>query len=264
MHRHSNQPFGWRGPRGSYYGRGNVKFVILELLKERPRHGYDIMKEMEERSGGVYSPSPGVIYPTLQALEDQDYVKVAEQEGKKVYSITESGIAYLQGHQERQRTRHSEGFRPPFGPGPFGPGRRGEDPVAGRTAESAPGSGPEGAADGQATTAGAGGEGQPKQPPRGEGPHGPDGPNWIRTGPGGSSSGRGSRGRSHHAPGGAWGAWFASSGGPEMMREVRWMFGDVASAVQRTLGDPQKLKEIREVLREAKIKIDEIVMREEE
>ena len=98
---------------GGYFGRGGIKFAILELLKEKPRHGYDIIREMEERSGGVYTPSPGVIYPTLQALEDQDYVTSNEQEGKKVYSITDSGSAYLQGHKERMRERHGG---PPGGP----------------------------------------------------------------------------------------------------------------------------------------------------
>ena len=122
MHPYRNEAFGpCAAPAAATTARGNVKFAILELLKEKPRHGYDIIREMEERSGGVYSPSPGVIYPTLQALEDQDYVKSLEQDGKKIYSITESGIPYLQGHQEREghahgRGRHGEGFRPPFRP----------------------------------------------------------------------------------------------------------------------------------------------------
>jgi DNA-binding PadR family transcriptional regulator len=227
-----NEPFGWRGPRGSYYGRGNVKFAILALLKEQPRHGYDIIREMETRSGGVYSPSPGVIYPTLQALEDQDYVKSAEQDGKKVYSITEAGLAYLEGHSERHgHSRHGEG-------------RREAHSGAGQAA------GAQGAGPGEA--------GQAGRPPRGEGPHGPEGPNWVHDGPrckGGPGSDWGPGGP------GAWGAWFAAGGGPELMREMRWMFGDFATAVQRTIGDQEKLKEIREVLREAKVKIDEIVMR---
>jgi hypothetical protein len=243
MHPYRNEPFGLRGPRGSYYGRGNVKFAILELLKEQPRHGYDIIREMEERSGGIYSPSPGVIYPTLQALEDQDYVKSVEQDGKKVYSITESGEAYLQGHKERQgHGRHGEGFHPPFPPFPFGPGPRGF-----RSESAGPHCAAPGAEAGEAAGAGAedaegGAEGEgadAKQPPRGECHHG------------------------HGPRGAAWGSWFASSGGPEAMREMRWMFGDFASAIQRTLGDKQKLDEIREVLREAKTKIDGIVMRQE-
>lgn len=244
MHPYRNEPFGFRGPRGSYYGRGNVKFAILELLKEQPRHGYDIIREMEERSGGVYSPSPGVIYPTLQALEDQDYVKAVEQDGKKIYSITESGIPYLQGHQEREghahgRGRHGEGFRPPFPPPfPFGPGRHGAGPAADAWGSAADSADPEGAG----AESGAA-----------------DGP-----AAGGADTGRGQRGRARgpRGPGAAWGPRFASSGGPELMREMRWMFGDFASAIQRTLGDPQKLREIREVLREAKAKIDDIVMGE--
>jgi DNA-binding PadR family transcriptional regulator len=230
--------YGWHGPRGSYYGRGNVKFAILGLLKERPRHGYDIIREMEERSGGVYSPSPGVIYPTLQALEDQDFVKSAEQDGKKVYSITEAGEAYLQGHAERHgHGRHGEGHRPPWAAcaGPTEPGQEGA----------------------------AGDETQAKRPPQGEGPHGPKGPNWVRTGPGEQGAPCEKGGPGAWGPGGAaaWGTWFASSGGPELMREMRWMFGDFATAVQRTLGDQEKMKEIRDVLREAKAKIDEIVMK---
>jgi hypothetical protein len=251
MNPYRSEPYGWRRPRGSYYGRGNVKFAILDLLKEQPRHGYDIIREMEERSGGVYSPSPGVIYPTLQALEDQDFVNSTEQDGKKVYSITEAGIAYLQGHQEHHGQGRPEGFRPPF---PFGPsGRPGCRPETGQQHAA-----PAGPPTGEDT--------ENPQPPRGEGPHGPEGPNWVRTGPGPE----GRRGRHHgphgpHGPhgGAAWGTWFASSGGPELMREMRWMFGDFATAIQRTLGNPDKLKEIREVLREAKTKIDEIVMKED-
>ena len=245
MNPYRHEPHGWHGPRGSYYGRGNVKFAILDLLKEQPRHGYDIIREMEERSGGIYSPSPGVIYPTLQALEDQDFVKSAEDGGKKVYSITEAGVAYLQGHQEQHgHGRHGEGRRPPFGP-PFlfGPGRMGCGPHGADEPAGEERTGDE-------TASGA--NDQTGQPPKGEGPHGPEGPNWIPDGPGGRH-GRG------HGP--AWGARFVSSGGPELMREMRWMFSDFAGSVQRTLGDPDKLKEIREVLREAKSKIDDIVMR---
>jgi hypothetical protein len=248
MHSYRNEPFGFRGPRGSYYGRGNVKFAILALLKEQPRHGYDIIRVMEDRSGGVYSPSPGVIYPTLQALEDQDYVKSAEQDGKKVYSITEAGGAYLQGHQEKQgHSRHGEGFRPPFPPPfPFGPGPRGFRAENGESAGPA-----DTAASGPAGTDGAEPGAQQAESAGGD------------TGEAGSGRGgrRGHGPRGAHGPGGAWGPWFASSGGPEMMREMRWLFSDFASAIQRTIGDPDKLREIREVLREAKTKVDDIVMR---
>ena len=94
---------GWRGGerffgRGGgerFFGRGDLKYVILELLKEQPRHGYDIIRALEERARGMYRPSPGSVYPTLQMLEDLGYVTSTQQEGKKVYSITDEGRRYL-------------------------------------------------------------------------------------------------------------------------------------------------------------------------
>jgi DNA-binding PadR family transcriptional regulator len=99
-------PFGrgWRRPgRGGerLFDRGDLKYVILDLLWERPRHGYDIIRALEERFGGLYSPSPGTVYPTLQLLEDQGYVSSAEQDGKKVFTVTEVGRAFLAEHMER-------------------------------------------------------------------------------------------------------------------------------------------------------------------
>jgi DNA-binding PadR family transcriptional regulator len=79
---------------------GEVKFVILRLLRERPRHGYDIIKALEERMGGHYSPSPGTVYPTLQLLEDQGYVRAVETEGRKVYHITPEGERFLDEHRD--------------------------------------------------------------------------------------------------------------------------------------------------------------------
>ncbi|HXI21728.1 MAG TPA: PadR family transcriptional regulator [Gemmatimonadales bacterium] len=74
---------------------GELRLVILRLLKERPRHGYDIMKALEERLGGCYTPSAGAVYPTLQLLEDQGLVRVVEEEGRKVYHLTPEGEALL-------------------------------------------------------------------------------------------------------------------------------------------------------------------------
>src|SRR5215467_2217152 len=88
-----------RGERGERFGRGDLKYVILELLKEQPRHGYDIIRALEERARGFYRPSPGSVYPTLQMLEDLGYVTSEQQEGKKVYRITEAGVQYLQEQQ---------------------------------------------------------------------------------------------------------------------------------------------------------------------
>ena len=85
------------GPGGGerFFGRGDLKYVILDLLKDQPRHGYDIIRALEGRSGGMYRPSPGSVYPTLQMLEDLGYVQASQQEGKKVYAITDAGRAFL-------------------------------------------------------------------------------------------------------------------------------------------------------------------------
>jgi DNA-binding PadR family transcriptional regulator len=92
-----------RGPRRrrrQIFESGEVKYVILRLLREKPRHGYEIMKALEEKMGGWYTPSAGTIYPTLQLLEDQGHVRVVETEGKKVYHITPEGEAFLDEHHD--------------------------------------------------------------------------------------------------------------------------------------------------------------------
>jgi DNA-binding PadR family transcriptional regulator len=78
------------------FEQGDLKYVILQLLDEKPRHGYEIIKALEERFGGMYSPSAGTVYPTLTLLEDLGYAQVTVEEGgKKIYSITDEGRAYL-------------------------------------------------------------------------------------------------------------------------------------------------------------------------
>jgi DNA-binding PadR family transcriptional regulator len=72
-----------------------MRFALLELLAEQPRHGYELIKELERRFGGFYKPSPGSVYPTLQLLEDEGHLTSASVEGKKVYTLTESGRALL-------------------------------------------------------------------------------------------------------------------------------------------------------------------------
>jgi DNA-binding PadR family transcriptional regulator len=74
-------------------GRGDVRAAIIHLLAEGPMHGYQIMQELEERTDGLWRPSPGAIYPTLQQLEDEGLVHADEQEGRKVYSLTDEGRA---------------------------------------------------------------------------------------------------------------------------------------------------------------------------
>jgi DNA-binding PadR family transcriptional regulator len=111
-------PGGRRGP--NMYGRGDLKFVLLELLQERPKHGYEMIKELEGRAGGFYTPSAGAVYPTLQLLEDRGWVTNETQEGKKVYTITDDGRAAL---AERQARQEQPGPGPrEHGPGPHGPG----------------------------------------------------------------------------------------------------------------------------------------------
>jgi len=172
MHHHMFGEFRHHGHggRGGFFERGGIILMILDLLKEQPRHGYDIIREMEERSGGFYSPSPGVVYPTFQSLEDRDLVTAAaEASGKKIYTITEAGSAWLDAHKEeaaRSRERMAS----------FG----------GRTGA---------------------------------------------------------------------GEW------PGAMEDMRWFFRDVARAMRRTMSDPEKIRAIREVITDAKKKIDDIVTR---
>jgi DNA-binding PadR family transcriptional regulator len=77
------------------FERGDLKYVILELLQDKPRHGYEVIKALEERFGGFYTPSPGAVYPTLQMLEDLGYASAVERDGKRVYTITEEGRKFL-------------------------------------------------------------------------------------------------------------------------------------------------------------------------
>src|SRR5438105_8667702 len=104
-------PFGPGGPGSEgprFFGRGDMKFALLELLQERPMYGYEMMKALEEKSGGFYTPSPGSIYPTLQMLEDRGFVTSHNVEGKKIYTITDSGRALL-----AERQKNDEGFTGP-------------------------------------------------------------------------------------------------------------------------------------------------------
>ena len=87
--------------RRQMFEAGEMKYVILRLIKEKPRHGYEIIKALEERMSGCYTPSAGTVYPTLQLLEDQGFVRAVETEGKKVYHITPEGEQFLEEHRDR-------------------------------------------------------------------------------------------------------------------------------------------------------------------
>jgi DNA-binding PadR family transcriptional regulator len=93
---------GWFGPRAR---RGDVRAAILALLDEQSMHGYQIIQELESRSGGRWRPSPGSVYPTLQLLEDEGLVVRKEGEGKRVYSLTEEGKAQAAAQLERAGAR---------------------------------------------------------------------------------------------------------------------------------------------------------------
>ena len=89
------------GGRMRLFGQGDLRLVVLELLQERPRHGYEVIKAIEERVGGDYSPSPGVIYPTLTLLAELGHAQVSAQEGdRKQYSITQAGSEFLASQRE--------------------------------------------------------------------------------------------------------------------------------------------------------------------
>ncbi|MDB5445918.1 MAG: PadR family transcriptional regulator [Phenylobacterium sp.] len=92
---------GWGGARGGRIGRfldhGDLRFVLLALIQEQPRHGYELIKELEARTGGAYRPSPGVVYPTLNLLEDEGFVRPSAGEtARKLYEITDDGRKALE------------------------------------------------------------------------------------------------------------------------------------------------------------------------
>ncbi len=77
------------------FGQGDLKVAILQLLAEKPRHGYEIIKAIEEKSGGAYTPSAGAVYPTLTMLEEMGHATAAETDGKRIYTITGAGREFL-------------------------------------------------------------------------------------------------------------------------------------------------------------------------
>jgi DNA-binding PadR family transcriptional regulator len=81
--------------------RGNVRAAILLLLEEEPRNGYQLIQELEERSGGAWRPSPGSVYPALQLLADEGLIRATSQEGGTVYELTEAGRTHVEENRER-------------------------------------------------------------------------------------------------------------------------------------------------------------------
>jgi DNA-binding PadR family transcriptional regulator len=95
-------PFGFGGPpgRGRRARRGDVRAAALLLLEEEPRNGYQLMQEIEDRSGGVWRPSPGSIYPALSQLEDEGLVRSDESAGRRAFELTPEGRTYVEENRE--------------------------------------------------------------------------------------------------------------------------------------------------------------------
>ncbi len=98
---HGEHPMGRRSHGGGgralarFFAHGDLRLVVLNLIAEKPRHGYEIIKAIEDAVGGAYSPSPGVVYPTLTLLEELGYVTVSADGAKKLHAITDEGRAFL-------------------------------------------------------------------------------------------------------------------------------------------------------------------------
>ena len=89
--------FGGRGGGGRLLGHGDLRLLLLALIGEKPSHGYDLIRAVEERFAGAYAPSPGAVYPTLTMLEEQDLISAEATEGsKRLFTITDAGRAFLQ------------------------------------------------------------------------------------------------------------------------------------------------------------------------
>lgn len=91
------------GGRRRMFDSGELKLVLLKLIADSPRHGYDLIREIEERTGGAYAPSPGVIYPTLTLLDDMGQIEATAEGSKKSFAITDTGRAELDAKAEEVR-----------------------------------------------------------------------------------------------------------------------------------------------------------------
>ena len=117
-HRHGGGFFGQHGRHGRggggdfrtgrKLGAGDLQLLLLQFLQENPRHGYELIKELESRTSGYYSPSPGVIYPALTYLEEIGFTSVEADGNKKLYRITETGSAFLKENQQTAEAMLSE------------------------------------------------------------------------------------------------------------------------------------------------------------
>jgi DNA-binding PadR family transcriptional regulator len=111
---HMHRP-GFGPGRERPFQKGDLKYLILSQLKDQPHYGYEIIRELEKRFHGFYSPSPGIVYPTLQMLEEMGYVISTQMENKKVYTVTPEGRHFLDSCaplEEKIKQRMSEWEHP--------------------------------------------------------------------------------------------------------------------------------------------------------
>jgi DNA-binding PadR family transcriptional regulator len=115
-HRMHGEGFGREGRRRMR--RGDIRTAVLAVLDEQPRHGYEVIQALEDKTGGAWRPSPGSVYPTLQLLEDEGLARSSERDGKKVYELTEEG-------RTEARARIEAAGGPPWSGADGGGGLRG-------------------------------------------------------------------------------------------------------------------------------------------
>lgn len=99
--RHGRGRDGDAGPNRERARRGDARYILLDALRDGPKHGYEIIKALEERSAGQYVPSPGTVYPTLQYLEDQGLVRSTQEAERRIFQLTEAGTAELTAQAEQ-------------------------------------------------------------------------------------------------------------------------------------------------------------------
>ncbi len=103
--RHRGRGHGGPGGRRRMFDAGELRLVLLHLMAAQPRHGYDLIREIETRTGGAYAPSPGIVYPTLTLLEDLELIHATTAEGtKRAFALTPAGAAHLADHQGEAET----------------------------------------------------------------------------------------------------------------------------------------------------------------
>jgi len=211
------------------FERGGLKYALLELLQERPKHGYEMMKELEERMGGFYAPSAGAIYPTLQLLEDRGWVSVETVEGKKIYTITDAGRQATQENAQRAEQRANAPHEREHGHHEHGHHEHGP--------QDGPDSGPGGPWSWGERGGPRGGRGRGFGFGPGFGPGGPGGPGF---GPGAFGPG----------------AWRGQPEAQALAREVRDVGRLMLMAGMQSIGQPERLTQLKGIVERTRGEIE--------